>query len=64
MRQPVAYDYDKQEWTSGERAERLIREQARKTLAVIDDPRYRRMMGYSDGDAVKIKVTAQNVLEG
>jgi hypothetical protein len=54
-----AYDYDAQRWVSGPEAISLIRKQARETLAVIDDPGYRAMMGYSPADAAAIKAQAQ-----
>ena len=50
-----AYDYDRQEWVTGAAAERELERQRADTLAVIDDPRYRRMMGYSAADALAIK---------
>ena len=36
-------------------AERALERQRQDTLAVIDDPRYRRMMGYTAADALAIK---------
>jgi hypothetical protein len=54
----TAYDYEAQCWVRGPAAERLIRAQARDTLACIDRPSYRRMMGYSDVEAVAIKTRA------
>ncbi len=57
----TAYDYKTQQWVSGPKAEHLIREQARQTLAVIDDPGYCRMMGYSNGEAARIKIRAQKL---
>jgi len=57
----TAYDYDAQCWVTGPAAERLIREQARQTLACIDRPSYRRMMGYTDAEAVRIKTRAMEL---
>jgi hypothetical protein len=57
----TAYDYDAQCWVTGPAAEHLIREQARQTLACIDRPSYRQMMGYSDAEAVRIKTRAREL---
>jgi hypothetical protein len=57
-----AYDYIKQCWVSGADAATLLREQAEDTLAVIDSPGYRRLMGYSDEHARTIKQEAQRLI--
>jgi hypothetical protein len=51
----TAYDYEKQAWVTREAAERELERQRFDTLAVIDDPRYRAMMGYTAADALAIK---------
>lgn len=55
---PTAYDYEAQRWVTGAAAEPLIRQQARDTLACIDRPGYRRMMGLTDSQAAAIKARA------
>jgi len=58
----VAYDYDAQRWVEGPGAARLLREQAEDTLAGIDDPEYRAMMGYTPERAAAIKAVAERTL--
>ena len=55
MSKAVAYDYDRQEWVEGGEAEAQLAQQNAETLAVIDEPSYRRMMGLTAADALRIK---------
>jgi hypothetical protein len=58
----VAYDYAAQRWVEGPGAARLLRAQAEDTLACIDLPRYRALMGYAPEQAAEIKAQAERTL--
>jgi len=58
----AAYDYDAQRWVEGPVAARLLREQAEDTIAGIDDPEYRAMMGYTPARADQIRAEAERTL--
>jgi hypothetical protein len=58
----VAYDYAAQRWVEGHGAALLLREQAEDTIACIDDPEYRAMMGYTPERAAAVKAEAERTL--
>jgi hypothetical protein len=60
----TAYDYEKQEWVTGDAAKAALEWQRQETLAVIDDPGYQRMMGYTAAQAAEIKATLKSQKPG
>jgi hypothetical protein len=58
----VAYDYAAQRWVEGPGAGRLLRAQAEDTLACIDLPRYRALMGYTPERAAAVRAEAERTL--
>lgn len=50
-----AYDYDKQEWVSGERAAALLEAQNAEELALLSDPGYLAFLGWTPAQVAERK---------